>query len=178
MDVGRVLDELETIVAERGERLCVVGALALAAWGRPRFTADLDVLTSAACRDALVAALQERGYETLYASAGFSNHLHPDPARGRVDVLYVDAATADRLFVAASPRLELGGRHHLVPAPEHLVALKLHAIRNDPSREFRDLADIDALMSLPELSIEAVRPWFEQAGRLAEFETLKARHGR
>jgi hypothetical protein len=178
MDVAAVLDEVEAVVAACGERVCVVGALALAAWGRPRFTADLDVLVGAACREALIAALEQGGYETLHASAGFSNHVHPDAARGRVDALYVDAATAGQVFAAASPRLELGGRRHLVPSPEHLVALKLHAIRNDPGRAFRDLADVDALMSLPELDVAAVRPYFEQAGRLAEFEALRSRHGR
>lgn len=178
MDVAAVLDELEALVAAQGERLCVVGALALAAWGRPRFTADVDILTTVGCRERLVASLESRGYETLHVSQGFSNHLHADPSQGRVDVLYVDAATAAGVFAAASPRLELAGRRHLVPAPEHLVALKLHAIRNDPGRLLRDLADVDLLMTLPELDVEAVRPYFEQAGRLREFEAMRARHGR
>jgi hypothetical protein len=37
----------------------------------------------------------------------------------------------------------------LVPRPEHLAAMKVQAMKNDPSRTFQDLADIQALLSLP-----------------------------
>jgi len=35
-----------------------------------------------------------------------------------------------------------GGRPILVPKPEHLIAVKLHAFKNDPERLWQDLADI------------------------------------
>ena len=50
--------------------------------------------------------IEARGYETLYCSGAYSNHLSPDPDLGCVDSIYVDGETAERLFAnsrAAGP---------------------------------------------------------------------------
>lgn len=52
----------------------------------------------------------------------------------------------------------------LVPAPEHLVARKVKAIREQPNRVFRDAEDLRVLLSLPGLDENAVRATFERAG--------------
>lgn len=70
-----------------------MGGLALVLYGSPRATADLDFVAEARCREGLVEFLQGKGYETLHLSEGYSNHLHPDPPWGRIDVVYVDGPT-------------------------------------------------------------------------------------
>jgi hypothetical protein len=89
----------------------------LHAHGITRATADLDLVTVREAQGALVESLERTGYETLYRSEGYSNHVHADP----------------------------------VPKPEHLIAMKVQAIKNDPRRAFKDLADVQALMRLPEV---------------------------
>jgi hypothetical protein len=44
--------------------------------------------------------------------------------------------------------LRRGTHEFLVPGLPQLIALKLHAIRNDPRRQFRDLSDIAELVRL------------------------------
>ena len=64
------------------------------------------LLTESAAQRALVNFLEARGYETLYCSGAYSNHLSPDPDLGCVDLIYVDGETAERLFAnsrAAGP---------------------------------------------------------------------------
>lgn len=99
IDFERQLTAFSGFLDERGYRHALVEALALAAYGLARTTIDLDLAVDAAAQPALVAFLEESGYETLHRSEGYSNHLHADPSRGRIDFVYLDPKTAD----ASSP---------------------------------------------------------------------------
>jgi hypothetical protein len=172
LDFARVFDEVASFLEARGHRVAVVGGLAILAHGSSRATFDLDLLTEAGAREELVAFLEKSGYETLHASPGFSNHSHGESARGRVDVVYVDAATARSLFEGASPGLSLGSRRALVPRPEHLIAMKVRAMKNDPTRALGDLADIQFLLRLPGVDRDEARSYFVRAGMEGRFDEL------
>jgi hypothetical protein len=75
--------------------VAVIGGLGLVGHGVTRATVDLDLVTEAAAQDHLVAFLESQGYETLHRSAGYSNHLHENPERGRVDFVYLDDLERD-----------------------------------------------------------------------------------
>jgi hypothetical protein len=152
----------------------VAGALGLHAYGHSRATFDLDVVTVRAAQAPLVAALEALGYETLHVSPGYSNHQHPDADWGGVDVIYVDEETARQLFSGCSGRLRIGDRDAPVPRPEHLAAMKVQAMRNDPTRLVQDLADVQELLRLPETDRAEVRRYFERAGMLEWYERLVA----
>jgi hypothetical protein len=98
VDFERALREVGDFLDERGAPWAVVGGLGLAALGFPRSTLDLDVVVPATVQDDLVDHLEREGYRTLHRSAGYSNHQHPDPERGRVDFVYVRGETAEKLF--------------------------------------------------------------------------------
>lgn len=49
--------------------------------------------------------------------------------------MYVDRETALQLFAACTRTLKLGDRQVPVPSAEHLIAMKVQSLRNDPSRE-------------------------------------------
>lgn len=173
MDFAHVYGLLASFLEPRGERVAVVGGLGLHGHGVTRATVDLDLLVEARVQDVLVEFLESHGYETLHRSPGFSNHLHADSALGRVDLVYVDSDTARRLFAGCAPRLELGSRTALVPRAEHLVAMKVQAMKNDPSRELQDLADVQALLRLPETDAAQVRGYFEKAGMLDRYDAIQ-----
>ena len=103
---------------------------------------------------------------------GCSNHLHADPALGRLDVIYVDEDTRGKIFAEA--RLAtLAGVTVVVPKPEHLAAMKIHAMKNDSSRAFQDMADIQFLMRLPGVDREQIRAYFYKSGQLKRFHELE-----
>jgi hypothetical protein len=170
-----VLDRVAAFLEGRGDPCAVVGGLALHAHGRSRATFDLDLVTGLEAQAPLVALLEQLGYETLHRSEGYSNHSHPDPEWGGVDVVYVDEETARRLFSSCTRTLKLGSREVPVPSAEHLIAMKLRALRNDPSRELQDLADIQYLLGLPETDRQKVRWYFEQAGMTDWYDRLVER---
>jgi len=152
----------------------VVGALGLHAYGHSRATFDLDLVTVQAAQPSLVRALEGLGYETLHVSAGYSNHQHADPDWGGLDVIYVDEETAGLLFPRCSRTLRLGSRDAPVPRAEHLAAMKVRAMRNDPSRLVQDLADVQHLLRLPETDRAEVRGYFEKAGMRDWYDRLIA----
>ena len=173
IDFERQLAAVSGFFEERGYRFALVGALALAVYGLPRTTQDLDLAVERRAQDALVSWLESQGYQTIHRSEGYSNHIHADASRGRIDVVYVDAKTADILFGSAR-RFPAGeGRTVLVPAPEHLAAMKVLAIKNDPGRTLQDLADIRFLLGLPGVDRAQVKGYFVQHGLEDRFDELE-----
>jgi hypothetical protein len=129
-------------------------------------------VTASAAQAELVALLQGLGYETLHVSPGYSSHQHTEADWGGIDVVYVDAQTAGLLFPACPRRLKLGDREAPVPRAEHLAAMKVQAMRNDPSRLLPDLADVQYLLRLPGTDRAEVRGCFERAGLLDWYDRL------
>jgi len=172
LDFARVFDRLAVLLDERRHPYAVVGALALHAWGHSRATFDLDLVTVSPAQADLVALLQALGYETLHVSPGYSSHQHAEADWGGVDLVYVDAQTAGLLFPACPRRLVLGGHEAPVPRAEHLAAMKVQAMRNDPSRILADLADIQYLLRLDGTDRTEVRGYFEKAGLLQWYDRL------
>lgn len=173
MDFPRVLDLVAANLESSGHRFALAGALALHAHGVSRATQDLDVITEAKAQPALVGYLEGLGYETLHRSEGYSNHLHSDVELGRLDVIYVDTATAAALFPRCDRILKLGAREVSVPCAEHLAAMKVQAMKNDPRRAFKELADIQALLEMGALAPGQARPYFERAGLLERYRELE-----
>lgn len=152
----------------------LAGGFAMVAWGSTRTTVDLDLAVDESARAGVLSRLSAAGFETVSDCEGFSNLLHPDPDLGRLDILWVEGSTSQRLFQAAVTRSGPDGEPTLVPAPEHLVAMKLKAIRNQPTRVFRDGEDLRLLLSLPGIDENGIREAFERTGLLDLFHRLKA----
>ena len=67
MDFVGVLDRVDAFLTGHGWRFAVVGGVALAVYGNPRLTLDLDIVTEAEGQEALVAWMESgavRGPET------------------------------------------------------------------------------------------------------------------
>jgi hypothetical protein len=175
VDFALVYERVAGHLESRGFRVAVVGGLGLHAYGITRATFDIDLVTDSAAQGGLVPFLEADGYETLHCSAFYSNHLHPHVDRGRLDFIYVDPETSEKLFAGCRPVLALGARRALVPRPEHLVAMKVQAIRNDRSRALQDLADVLALLQLPGTNREEAQGLFERAGLTEEWDEVRRR---
>jgi len=172
VDFVGVLDRVDAFLTERGWCFAVAGGVALAVYGNPRLTLDLDVVTEAAAQDALVTWMEGAGYVTLYRSSGFSNHRHANVDRGRVDFIYVDEATAAKLFDGVKTVPGPAGRPVPVPRKEHLIAMKVQAMKNDPTRTLQEMADIGYLLNLAGTDHAEAREYFVKAGSLQRWEEL------
>lgn len=173
VDFRRVIETLAEFFEREGIPFALIGAFGLHAYGLSRATTDVDLVTDSSAQSRVVAFLEAAGYETLYVSPGYSNHLHPDPALGRVDLVYVSGETGKRLFAGASPRSLTPGRRVPVPRAEHLAAMKIHAIKNAPERRFQELADIRFLLQLPGVDRAEIRGYFESSGMEGLYDELE-----
>ncbi|MEM9291507.1 MAG: nucleotidyl transferase AbiEii/AbiGii toxin family protein [Acidobacteriota bacterium] len=142
----------------------VVGSLGMAAYGVQRDSPNITVLTAVEAREPLLGFLTEEGYVTTQSSGASSRHRHRDRHRGRIVVLYIRGDTAHTIFSNTQPRQVLPEVEAPVPQPKHLVALKVHALTQDPRRRTRDLEDIRNLLrsgQVPQMAVQAI---FEQRG--------------
>jgi Nucleotidyl transferase AbiEii toxin, Type IV TA system len=153
---------VEECLVGAGFRAAVIGGVALTAYGNPRLTLDLDVITDSAAQGMVIAFMEAQGFVTLHRSVGYSNHRHAE--RGRVDFMYVMQDTADRLFGATRTLPGPGGRAIPVPKPEHLVAMKVQAMKDAPDRVWQDLVDIAYLLQIEGIDREEARGYFVRAG--------------
>jgi hypothetical protein len=172
MDIAEILEALGSQLGREPVPFAIVGALALHTYGYSRVTNDVDLLVGSDVQDRLIEFLEREGFETLHRSSGFSNHLHSDPKRGRLDVIYVDPQTRERIFTNGRTAV-LHGVTVTVPKPEHLAAMKVHAMKNDPTRTFKEMADIQFLMGLPEVDRSEIRKYFQDAGLKERFDELE-----
>ena len=143
MDFTRVIDAITGFLKRENVPFALVGAFALHAYGLSRATSDLDFVTGSDVRERLVAFLESLGYETLHASSGYSNHLHPDAAMGRLDFIYVAGKTSRRLFASPGTTLRLGGR------------------------------EVRVLLQVPGIDEDEVRGYFERAGMEDRYVEIK-----
>jgi len=173
VDFAKVLAEVARFLDGEGARFALAGAFALRAHGLGRLTSDLDLVVEAKVQPALLGFLASRGYEQLHASEGYSNHLHTDASWGRLDFIYVDDHTAGRLFGSAAHTGLFSGIDVLVPRAEHIAAMKVHAIKSNPGRTFKELADIQFLLGLPGVDEKEIRGYFEKAGLSGRFDEIK-----
>lgn len=150
----------------------LAGAFALKAYGYVRATQDIDFAVRQEDQFAIIQFLESLGFETLYRSTGYSNHAHALSGLGQIDFIYVSGETATAIFSEAQKRSILRDVRLPVVTPIHLVAMKVFAIKNEPRRRFREMADIEYLMSLPEVTIEDVKIYFEKQGLLEVFEQI------
>jgi hypothetical protein len=172
LDFGSVLRTVAAFLASRNRRFAVIGGVALAAYGLARTTLDLDVLVEAQAQDELIEHVEALGFETLHRSTGYSNHLHTDPAWGRLDFVYVRGATSEQIFAGCRLAKLPGGQELPLPKPEHLAALKVLAMKNDRGRTFQEMADIRFLLLLPRVDRQAVREQFERHGLLERYDEI------
>lgn len=153
-------------------RYAVIGGLAIYAWGRLRPTKDADFAVDSSNQKRVVGFVESLGYETLQATAAFSNHAHADQAFGRVDFMYLDPMTADKVFGAATGRVILEGVESKVASPEHLAMMKALAMKNFPHRALFEGEDVRTLLNVPGVDRDAVRDYFRRHGLLELFDAI------
>lgn len=172
MDFARVIAAVSAFLKDRGYPFAVIGGVSMAVYGMPRTTLDLDVVTDSAAQDGLIGFLEGHGYETLHVSTGYSNHLHRDRSMGRVDAVYVRGGTSQEIFT--NVRWEEGPSGLKVPVlrPEHLIAMKVFAMKNDPTRKYREMEDIRFLASLPGVDRAEINGYFTEYGLAGLYEDV------
>jgi len=173
MQFDMVVRTVTELLEREAIEYAIIGGLAVQAWGFSRFTQDADIVVRMSAKQRVLALVESIGYETFHVAEGYSNHEHPDADFGRLDFMYVDDATADKLFSRAVVRRVIGDIEAPVPRPEHIIAMKVLAIKNAPRRVWGEMKDIQHLLKVPDIDRDEVREYFVRNGLLRLYDDIK-----
>jgi hypothetical protein len=162
---------------ERGLRYLVIGGHAINTYGEPRATLDVDFLVCKADLDGWRRLLEEEGFKSFSVSESFLQFNPPYGTNWRLDLMLVQPGTFDSIY-EASRAVSCLGIQARVPSPQHLIALKLHALRHGPEHRYeKDFGDIITLGRNAKLdpASEELRQIFDRFGSPELYEQFKRR---
>lgn len=167
--------QLNQEAARRGLRFIVIGAHAVIEHGFQRGTEDADILVSKNHRAAWIESVTSLGYRVLYDGGTFLQFEPVAEGNWDLDLMLVPEGVFERLMAASQPaRME--GAAVVVPSLEHLLALKVHALKNGRGlRVLKDLTDVAQLISVNRVDPQS--PWlravFEKHGNQEIYERVR-----
>jgi len=144
-------DTISLAAGARAEGLdsLLVGGNAINLLAYSRTTFDVDLLVRESDAERWLSFFARRGYAVFHRSTNFIRlRFAADPAAALpVDLMLADKETFEKIL-AASQLHDLGQNVKLaIPSPLHLIAMKLHALRNPARLESGiDLQDVKHLI--------------------------------
>ena len=155
----------------------VIGGHAVNFYCEPRATLDVDILVRRDDHSRWRELLEREGFKLHSAHENFLQFSPPYGIEWRLDLMLVSDATFTKLAADARSG-ELLGIRTLIPRPEHLIALKLHALKHGHQERFeKDFGDVRALTRNAGLDpqSESFRLLFDQFGTQELYERVVQR---
>ena len=132
-------------------RFLIIGGWAVGAHGHPRATFDVDFMVRRADREAWFDRGMARGLKLFRESGVFAQFTQA--AGDGFDLMFVEDSTFDKMWEASEER-GFGEMKARVPCLDHLLTLKLHALRqNLPHRTSKDADDVEVLLRRHEINL-------------------------
>ena len=149
-----IFNIVSNIIA-KGKVACVlIGGFAVNYYKVSRSTADIDFLITKDDFGKILILLEEKGFKKDYEQEVFARLLGEKSLLMDVDFMFVDKDTLDKI-IKEGKQISIAGENFIVPSLNHLIALKLHAIKYNPKiREYRDLADIMELIRINKIDVK------------------------
>jgi len=169
-----LFEQISLESATRRLPFLVIGGLAVNLHGYSRDTADLDLLIERDARDQWLGLFHELHYNIHTDRDVFLQLLPPQDGAWPVDLMLVKEQTFQPML-AAGIRVEMYGAKVLIPALEHLLALKLHALTyGHVGRYLKDYLDVENLIRIHRLDLrsEKMRQLFQKHGTMELYEKV------
>ena len=180
VDFERVLKELiRTFELER-VRYAMIGGFALGALGAPRATMDLDFLIHQEDLKKAHQALLRLGYQRRFHTQNVSQYASNDSSWGSVDFIHAFRKISLGMLDRSLKKPIFAGTYSVpILQPEDVIGLKVQAMANDVARRNKEMADIEALMSLyrNRLDWARLKEYYSLFGLEKEFKEHQERFG-
>ena len=153
----------------------VIGGVAVNAFGHPRMTYDIDLLIRRDDVERWVAIMEKLGYRRVPEQVTFAQFMPPLTGMPPVDLMLVNDSTFDKMFSSGVMK-EMNGLKIKVPAPLHLIALKLHVLHHGKlERRAKDMDDTIQLILLNRIDVrsEAFTEACERFGTPEIYEEIR-----
>lgn len=146
---------LTSSISKQNNVSCVlIGGFAVNYYKVTRQTADLDFLITKEDFKKVIAFFKKEGFKEDYSQEVFARFTAPGNYLMDIDFMFVDKDTLEKIIKEAK-QVTIAGHKFMVPNLNHLIALKLHAIKyNLKIREFKDLSDIVELAKANKVNVK------------------------
>ena len=154
-------------------RFLVIGGYAVGAHGYGRYTNDFDIMVRRADAEKWIDRARTSGLVQFARNDTFAQFTQDDD--GGLDLMFVAEETFEKLWNSAI-RHSFKGSEARVPSLDHLLALKLHALKHTlPHRTAKDMEDLEMLARINDLPIKAdhYEQLFLKYGNKHIYETLQ-----
>ena len=171
-----LFESLERESRARALRLLIIGGHALNAYGYTRVTQDLDILIDREERVHWLTALESLGFRLHYDGGVFLQTMPPAGCRWPLDLMLVSSQTFSTMY-ESSRETEMGECRLRVPSLEHLIALKLHVLKQGLShRGFKDFMDVLSLIQANDLDVgsDSFKALCKKYGNAGVYERIVA----
>ncbi len=181
MDFQEVSSTLVRDFEKEGIHYALIGGFALGFWGAARATVDMDFLLLVEDKEAVEDILSSYNYQCIQKSENVGQYVAETANYGSVDFIYA-ARNISRKMLERSVEIEFGTDQKIrVLLPEDIIGLKIQALSNDPSREVKDYADIDALIKARQtgdrkIDWQVLSEYFELFDKLNLYTALKEKY--
>lgn len=145
---------ISDIFAKENVTCVLIGGFAVNYYKVTRQTADIDFLITRDDFEKISSLLEEKGFKKDNVQEVFARFLGESPHLMDIDFMFVDKETLDKI-IKGGREITIAGQKFIVPSLNHLIALKLHAIKYNPKiREYKDLLDIIELIKINRLKVK------------------------
>ncbi len=156
MEQEELLRKISKILKALGIPYIITGGIAVVVWGRPRFTADIDIVVELSVKkaDRLAYELLEinkeayvdrRMIQRALESKGEFNFIHPG-AGLKVDFWIMKNDEFDRSRLTRRVKKKIAGVETYLSSPEDLILVKLLWYKEGEST--RQLEDIESILKI------------------------------
>ena len=143
-------------VIQKEEVSCIlIGGFAVNYYKVTRQTADVDFLITKEDFDKIFTHLEKAGYQKGLAQENFTQLKSGRVSLMDIDFMFVDQETLSKIL-KESQKIKIAKQEFYVPSLDHLIALKLHAIKYNPKiRLIRDLPDVINLIRINKVNVHS-----------------------
>ena len=169
-----LFQDINSQARQRNLDFLVIGGLAVIFHGYSRDTADLDLFIRKNDRQKWMNLLLALGYSVQTDKDAFVQLSPAKQGAWPVDLMLVQDATFDPIF-ASGVEVEMYDTKVKIPGLEHLLALKLHALKHGHiGRYSKDFLDVEGMVRANKLDLnsENIRRIFLKYGTVKIYEQI------
>ncbi|HXV27739.1 MAG TPA: nucleotidyl transferase AbiEii/AbiGii toxin family protein [bacterium] len=176
MEYPTVFDLIAAEFKKAGISAVLVGGFALNAYKVTRQTADIDFLVTQRDYQKVALLLKNDGYRESAVTDLFARFENDVVKYLDIDLLFVDEGTLEKIKKSGK-NFKIAGHSFVIPSIEHLIAMKLHAIKQQPKeRELKDMVDIIELIRENMINVKdpAIKKLCLTYGTAALYDKIKS----
>lgn len=152
MNIKEQLDQIAFILNKEQIPFALIGGLAVGALGYQRFTNDIDLLVDGSLRSDVKRVFVANGYSIFSENQEFLQfHCEASP----VDIMFANRQISQNMLKSAKPIV--GNEFIKCLSAEAIIGLKIQSYATNPKRNFKEKADIQALMERLNINWDEVK---------------------